>query len=78
MQQVVITKQEVPKITLTTWLKDMLTQAWKRESELKSYIKYVIETNADALEIKVSAMERQTGRVREEVERWQMRNEELE
>ena len=60
------------------WLKDMLSDAWKREAELKSYIKSVLETNADALEIKVAAMERQTGRVREEVERWQMRNEELE
>lgn len=36
------------------------------------------EAKSDSLEIKIEAMKRQTGRVREEVERWMMRNEELE
>ena len=41
-------------------------------------IKAVGEVKFDSLTIQVQAMERQTGRVREEVERWQMRNEEIE
>ena len=41
-------------------------------------IKAVSEVKFDSLTIQVQAMERQTGRVREEVERWQMRNEEIE
>ena len=60
------------------WLKEQLEEAWKREFELKKLVKTVTETKSDTMEIQIAALERQTGRVREEVERWQMRNEEVE
>lgn len=63
---------------MTLWLKEQLEDAWKREVQLKKLIKAVGETKSDSISIQMQAIERQTGRVREEVERWQMRNEEIE
>ena len=56
----------------------MLEEAWKREHQLKRCINAISEAKADAIQSRAEAIRKATGRVREEVERWQMRNEELE
>ena len=38
-----IPQQDKPATTVMMWLKDMLAEAWKREIELKGYIKSVVE-----------------------------------
>ena len=78
MQQATIVASEKPMITLTQWLKQMLLEAWKKEKDIKGFINSAMEHKAEELERQVESLTRQTGRVREEVERWQMRNEEVE
>jgi len=67
----------VPFITFT-WVRQQLTEAWSREVELKKYVREYTLKHSDKLARHVEQLEKQSGRVRAEVEMWQMRNEEME
>ena len=60
------------------WLRDQLDEAWRKEAQLKKMIRSIADSKQAAMEIEIERLSKQTGHVREEVERWQMRNEEVE
>ena len=64
--------------SVTIWLKEQLEEAWRQEIHLKKLIQTITDSKAAAIEAQADAVEKQTGHVREEVERWMMRNEEME
>jgi len=64
--------------SVTVWLKELLEEAWSREKQLKKLISTIAESKQAAMEADIENLRKQTGRVREEVECWQMRNEEVE
>jgi hypothetical protein len=63
---------------LIVWLKQQLKSSWLKEKLLKQVINDYADRLLPKMEQRNKELERQQGQVRQEVEMWQMRNEELE
>lgn len=66
-----------PNSPLNTWLKVQLREAWQRELEFKRILREVFDKSQETLSAKTNDLKSQLSAVFCDLERWQMRNEEM-